>query len=362
MLNMIFNRINFHGHLRLSGVCQKWHNLVQNDVPFMRTVQFQAEKLTKRHKLMRSYRNVFLKNFSWEKINVTNNLQKLLENAERIDFGFGYTERATLNCLMPLCGKVKEIRLYRLSSYYHDKTAFTFEHKLPVRITVNELCSEFLDRFTVIENISGLEIGLNAHAELLEDFMAKHGALVNSFSCIGSGNVGLLSRIETLRLKSLRLYCAGCPDIEKELVREFFEKQAPFIKSFDISRGSMVVFMFDSMRMLLKNLETVRFTLPTNSDLLRLNDLRTLAKLQCLDLGVYQGDGQTYQLNVSELTALSDLRISGSGQLRVFTDQPMNALKKLTVSGLQLDIQTLEQIVQAMPRLKMLDIYSWVRK
>jgi F-box domain len=119
VLSLIFNRINFHGHLRLSGVCQRWNNVVKDDVPFMRTVKFKAASVTGRRSLIRSYRYVVLHNFVKDDISV-GNLEKLTLNAEKIDFGC--TNRATLNCVMPLCVNATEIEL--MSTFNHtDITA-----------------------------------------------------------------------------------------------------------------------------------------------------------------------------------------------------------------------------------------------
>jgi F-box domain len=356
VLNKIFKRINFHGHLRLSGVCKKWHNVVQDDVSFMRTVKFAAGKITKKHKIMRSYRNVLLQDFSKDKIN-EENLQKLLENAEKIDFG--PTTPETLNWCLPLCKNLVEMELNMVA----DNTALTFVHPLPVKIlTTQKISPNVFDRFKTITDISGLVLS----EEPSEDFMVKYGGSVTSLTVIitrrEGGEVATFDhfgRMENFHLRSLCLWTNG--RFEKDSIRSFFGKQAPFVKSFDTKWYYIEDFVFESMWMFLRNLETVKFSFRASQSLC-INDLRALTQLKCLDLEVQIGvsymTDETYHLDIAELITLTELRISCNGGLRISSlHKPVSCIEKLRISCRKFDLIALEQISVSMPGLKVLGIY-----
>jgi F-box domain len=322
VLNKIFKRINFHGHLRLSGVCKKWHNVVQDDATFMRSVKFVPGKITKKRTLLRRYRNVVLHDLSEDKIDARN-LQKLLENAEKIDFG--PTDRYTLNRIIPMCKNLDEMKMHMRA----DNTALTFVHPLPVKISTDQISLDVFDRYKIITNISGLVLSV----EPSEDFMAKHGVSVTSLTVkvTSDATFNNFGRMENFHLSSLSLIgCIG--QFEKYSIRSFFGKQAPFLKTIEIT-GCIEYSMFESMWMLLRNLETAKFSLKISQNL-RLNDLKALTKLKCLDLEVNGGrdnrSNQTdYHLDIAELTTLTELRISCNGVLRIGSlDKPMGAIEK----------------------------------
>jgi hypothetical protein len=359
VFNTIFNRINFHGHLRLAGVCKRWHNLVQNDIAFMRTVRFDASKMfdhvrsychqAQHHQLMRSYRYVTLENFSSPiHVCIVNNLEELFKNTEKIYFGS--TKSSVLDCVIPLCKNLKEIEVYggTRNFFYID---FTFQHSLPIHISsVN--CSPIIDGFDKITQISSFILD----ADPSEKFISKHIDVIKSLRIYRFSNFSLkyLQLLENSQLKSLYFASQFFSHSDKDSVQSFLAKQAPYLESIEID-CSMDDFMFDSMRMFLGNLKIVKFDYYPSLDLC-LNDLKVLTKLQCLDIKIITTHGRSYQLDISDLTSLTDLRISGNSDtlLRITLNKTMEAIEKFTVHCFKLDLEALEQISQIMPNLKML--------
>jgi F-box domain len=340
---MIFNKLNFHGHLRLSGVCKRWNDLVQNDVLFMRTVSFNAKSMDGRHTVMRAYKHVKLGCFRRNNELITDeNLLKLLENVEIIDFC--RTNCFTINRVMRMCTEnVTEIRLSRIKN---TKQAFTFECTWPVTISMSVACMEFLDRFNNIKNISRL--GLSYHDNI--------------------------SQYENVNPQFLRLY--GRPvsqktQAEKDIVHAFFEKQAHSLKAIEVERIDL--FFFNAMRMMLINLETVKLTAYQSYEL-DFSNLKVLPKLKCLDITLVHSIGlDFYCLDVGELTTLAELSINfkfdnyqyraEAPKLQLLSPKrPMNEMMKFEMSNLNVDNELLGRVVQIMPRLKALNMGTWVRK
>jgi hypothetical protein len=347
--------------LRLSGVCKRWNDLVQNDVLFMKTVKFHLCNLDGRSMLMRSYKNIDLGNCAY-KFRVNNciplNSRYLMSIADSIDFGL--VTHAFLNRIMPLCTNVKEIKLENSLYRRANNRALTFEHSVPVEISIRNPCLELFDRFKVITNILQLN-------DTSQDIMAKYGAVITSLNT-STSELQELVQLQDLHLQSLCLTAILYVDTEKNsaIVRTFFEKQALVLTIIKIEYCPEV--LFDAMHMLLKNLETVKISYCQNKHELHFNDLKVLPKLKCLD--VHQVDinsAQYYHLDVSELVTLAELRVSinlnwDAPTLRITSgSEPMVSLKKFCAFNCHIDFETLEQIVQTMPELKTLDVKLSVR-
>jgi hypothetical protein len=315
------------------------------------------------HTLMRSYKNVVFSNSCVDVQDFavfTENRQKLLANVETIDVGS--INRVDMNRIMHLCGNLKEIKLRGIYKYDPE---WTFEHPLPIKISMFYPLKEFLDRFKVITNISGLVMYDTLPSE---EFMAKYGAMINSFAIHLHGPLDAWCRFGNLKLQSVCFLQYKNCKLDGNTVQAFFEKQAPFLKSIEFMRMTDV-FWFDPMRMLLKNLETVKIKFCLAG--LRLNDLKVLPKLKCLELKeMFNNVQEYYHLDVVELIELTELSISNSSvashnvpKLRFATRTlSMNAMEKLEIFHFRLDFETLEQIAQTMPNLKVLDFNILVRK
>jgi hypothetical protein len=364
---MIFNRINFHGHLRLSGVCKRWYNLVQNDLLFMRTVEFQAYKMNETHTLMRTYKSVNVSG-SWRhqcyrpKNNViAENFQKLFKNTETIFIGS--TTRSIMNSVMALCENLREINTCVLLISTDGNTTLTFQHSLPIKICpMSNMSTELLDCFTVIESISSISIFDSPKLEIVDKYGSKTNSLIVNVNTRRQKNslLNQLCRYENLQLQSLRFDNYSNRLFEKGSVHSFFKKQAPFVETIKIE-GKIDTYIFHSILML-NNLQTVKlsFKIDANVDL---NDLKLLTKLKCLEFEIWNDEDHCeYFLDVSELNTLTDLRVSARGRvidiaLQVFPSHlRFRTLENFTVSQFMLDVDSLEQIVRAMPALKVLDI------
>jgi hypothetical protein len=144
-------------------------------------------------------------------------------------------------------------------------------------------------------------------------------------------------------------------------LQPFFEKQAPFLESIDIYDMGNVDW-FDPMRLLLRNLETVKFG--SWNKYLNLNALNILPRLKCLDVSVTMiGFDECYRLGVCELISLTELRISCCSRVKISSQHtPMLKIESFMLSCAQLSLEVLEQLPQIMPRLKKLDIKMTVRK
>jgi hypothetical protein len=329
--------------------------VVQNDVSFMRTVKhhFGCHGDT-----MRSYRFI---HFNADPLQTRQTLVKLLKDVEKIEL-FRYSNHL-LNYLIPMCKNLKEIQLGDLEYRCNGQVALTFEHSLPVKISITQSvteldCVAIFDRFKMVKNISGLVLGKKLPVEL----MAKYSQVVKSLKlCNITRSLDQWCQFENLHLKHLCL-APGC--IEKESIRSFFRLQGPSLESVEFMRELLDDFTFESMKMYLVNLTRVTFSFDSSQNL-RLNDLKVLKKLKYLGIAVKVTDrrSQCYQLDVTELTTLTELHISGSGQLRICSrDQPMVVMVTFVVFHFRLDLEALQQLACAMPRLKFLRIDSSVRK
>jgi plasmid maintenance system antidote protein VapI len=364
---MVFNRINFHGHLRLSGVCKRWLNLVQNDVVFMRSVRFDVRKMKDHHTLVRSYKFVYLNWYGYGRQPdiIPENMQQLLKNAEIIDFGYS-AYPSDLNRIIPFCENAKDIRLGNSTS---DKTVLTFSHPFPVQLSMVKARIEnsmpVLDRFSAITKLSGM---MEIESKSSEEFLAKYAGVTTALAVRLNSSFDKLSQFENLHLESVRLWEYEYARSEKEsvAVQVFFEQQAASLKSIEIV-DIINEYFFDPMRMLLVNLEKVKIRYSTRQNL-RINNLKVLPKLKFLDLAVIvPAESEFYHLDVGELITLNELSISNKlfygphvfQKLRIIShNQPMNMLKKFVILKFNFDHETSEQIVWNMPRLKVLEIIS----
>jgi hypothetical protein len=357
---MIFNRLNFHGHLRMSAVCKKWYNLVLNDILFMRAVKFNAKNLSGSHELLRSYKMVDLRGFQW-KNGIGQNVQELLNSAETIDFGC--ISRNDLNHVMPMCKNLKEIgELYNMENGRGASTPLNFKHPLPTTISMFDHWEEFFECFDVITKISNFHVG-NVPSD---EFMTKYGAMINAVS-IDLADLGALdfwARCEKLQLKFLLLLADSdnsSAELDWDTVRSFFEKQAPSLKTINFHLQRIDEFWFDPALMLLINLETVVVTF-ANDDVPQLNNMKVLPKLRCLMLTVVvKSAGECYELDIVELVTLTELFMESPSHIPAKRPKirmkpqvlPMDAIGKITVSGFRVDGTSLAQIALTMPRLKM---------
>jgi hypothetical protein len=383
ILNIIFNLINFHGHLRLSGVCKHWSNLVGNDSKFMRTVKFKTDLMIPDRKLMRCYKYL---DFNKCRIGLTvvPHVRYLLKNAETIDFG---DNMHIFNRLLPLCENLKEV--LQLGSW----PPLSFEYPLPVKISlfnidgsvqfrlisrlkcigynplmygtidISNIGQETLDCFNVVTSITQLELNTTPSIQ----FMTKYGAVIKSLTISSNVALDYLSQFDNLHLQSMRLKAFSFTrrEITPDTVHSFFEKQAPYLETIEIKDLLIGSIVLNAMTMLLQNLVTVKFN-SVIDPFLNLNDLKVLTKLKCLYVNLkIMKDSDNYHLDVCCLTKLAELHISCSAlynvleprKLRVISQTgPMNSLEKIEISNFCLDWETLEQITQVMPRLKTLDI------
>jgi hypothetical protein len=350
---MIFNRINCHGHLRLSGVCKRWFNLVQNDVPFMRTVKFNASRLNDSQPLMRSYKFVNFDNYRWEN-SIAQNLQDLLNNVETIDFG--YTTDVPLFRILPMCENLKEMCNIHTSHTFYKPT----EHPRPVKISSIIPNEGFLDHFKVITNCSQLHL----IGKPTKGLIAKYGALINSLTiCLAStGSVEYWSQYDKLHLQLQYLCIRDTSDarVATDWIQSFFEKQAPFLKTIEIFFLHNEKTLFDSLCKLL-NLETVILTYVTQENLL--SDLKVLPKLKRLELNLAETErGDYYHLDIVELTTLTEVCITSNTigemsetgpKLNIMSqNRQMEAMEKMKISLFDLDDRNLETIASVMPNLK----------
>jgi hypothetical protein len=377
---MIFNRLNFHGHLRLSGVCTRWKHLIENDFLFMNTVSFVGFSRNSREAngfrfptLLRSYKHIDLRYQDYGgpwKIVFGESFQQLLKTVETIRFGS--STRTIVNLAMPLCLNLKEVQFNRFYNPYddNDDAVLTFNHTLPVKIS-DTTNTEFLDRFDVITEISQMVFDTEPRTAPTEEFIAKYGGVKKSLSVRFDGKLGAWSRFENLQLQYLNLSGPSYRPFDDGLKNEaalqtFFKLQAPFLKAIKIDE-KVSDFAFDPMRMLLRNLE--RIVIAGNLTLeLRLNDLKVLPKLRSLEYTIKESsDDGEYYLDVAELNTLVELRIEMSRHLVpgpilhiVSGNQPLDAMLKFDIRQFQFDIMTLEQIAQTMPQLKKLTFKSFV--
>jgi hypothetical protein len=188
-------------------------------------------------------------------------------------------------------------------------------------------------------------------------FMAKYGGVINS--------------LPLDHLSFHRLMNASQPTEKgRTTLASFFKKQAPYLISINFHEMD---FVFDPMRMLLRNLESVQIRetiCRTDLNVLRFNDLKVLPKLKCLKLEISDESSrfrsEEYNLNVGELATLKELKVTivlswGTDKTVpefcvVVPAQPLDGMESLHVSGADLGFSALEQIVQTMPNLKKLKI------
>jgi hypothetical protein len=358
---MIFNGVNFHGHLRLSSVCKRWHNLVRNDIGFMRSIKFHAQRLQHHDILARSYKSIDLSGYAWCYSGIPANLQKQLKDVETLDFGY-YVTTSTLNCVIPLCKSLKEVRMTKW--YPSHQPPVTFRHPLPVRIVMMEPCIEFLDHLNVITELANMRL----ENVPTPNFVAKYGSAITSLDIRLNKAFDNLVQFENLHLQSVRIieFYDNVP-VNPDALRAFFKKQAPSLKSLhldDISDSDW----FDEIT-ILKKLETLKFTCNVNhweqSQRFHLDDLRELKNLQSLDIDLEEDSfgGDAYELDIYELTTLTDFRIHGDFRFKIYTvGQPMIAMRKIDISCGGMKLDELERLVRLMPELKVFGIKIWVRK
>jgi F-box domain len=372
LLTIIFNRINFEDHLRLSGVCKRWNDVVQTDVLFMRTVKFNAAGLVNRQTLMRTYKYVEFRVMKpWlhiidylSDIN-TENLQLLLKNAETVDIG--NIKLANLDSIMHLCSSsLKVVKVNEILAY---STAWTFEHQTPVEVFMKEPCTGFLDHFKVITGI----IGLVCSSSPPETFMTKYSALIKSLRINLDHSLDPWCQFENLKLEFLYLRTPDTSGLNQNSVYSFFKKQAPSLKAIKIKNDFFVdapkTFWFDPMRIFLGNLESVVLK-NVCLDEICLNDLETLPKLKYLRLivRILDYEYEHFYLNIMKLLSLTEFIIINSSvdyrhapKLRLMPNLPMTAMVKIKIFNFRMDFETFRQIAQSMPDLKELDFNVLVK-
>jgi hypothetical protein len=350
VLNLIFNRLKFHGHLRLSCVCQRFLRLIENDVAFMRTVQFRVGVVQFRQlaqnpgsKVIRTYTNVAM--IRCNIFGVWPNLEwQLLGNVESLTLDHcSFRDRNVFVSFLEHCKLLKtvETEYVRFQSYLYEPIDMI---QNPVSIVFTYLPNwKLLECFTSIKQIHV------KHWECwkIQDkirILSQHPAAISSLD---------ISRCD---MEFFQL-CVNLPELKLEhLYTEYNEKivhMEQLVQLFAKQKSSLTSMKFFVDQLLLdaicSHLVNLKILVLVTSTKIRLNDLKVLPRLNSLTVEelVYRDDSD---INIEELLNLDHLDLVINSPRKITVKQPLLKLKKLKLT-VPFDNQLFAKIATMLPNL-----------
>jgi F-box domain len=357
---LIFNRLNFHGHLRLSCVCRRFLQLIDSDVVFMRTVNFKPDLYELQSLLdnnsttnvMHIFRTVTLLNyfsetsqFEW---NVLENVENLYLNKCR------FRDKIEIVALLNRCKRlrtvdIKEIEYNMIADYDCLEPIEKFQS--PVSVVI-DYPYKLLNVFQKILKVDFVRY--YNHKEM-ERFLSQHAAIVCSLDIyynVSAEFLQFLANTPELKLKHMEIYLF---DLEnKEQIAQIFARQRLCLTSLS-TLGHTDHHLLDAIRFNLINLETLEIEVLCLDDV-RLNDLKVLPRLKSVVVIFDQISG-IYKFDIEELFSLEELKLktptTSYVQFKLAMTSPMLTLNKFELA-IPVERKLLEQIVTLFPNLKSL--------
>jgi hypothetical protein len=363
---LIFNRLNFHGHLRLSSVCRRFLEVIENDVKFMRTVNFRAVQIAMRKhtntihgKLMRAYRTVTLWHYK-NVVDLTDLEQAMLKDVESLNLcTCSFRDTAELVSVLKHCKHLKTVlfnsrRIKNLTANPPKET-----YSSPVSIVIDIPVCQALNCFT---NISQIHVRDWNYWETqdISRFLSEYSAIVSSMDIYERDSddyLQLLVQKPELKLKHINMFFYDPKHVEPKA--QLFAHQRTYLTSL-AARGFMNQQLFDAIHSNLVNLEALDLQIkyPKN---VRLNDLKVLTKLKSLTVSFREFQDEN-DLDISGLVSLEQLKLSISLLRRPFKlvlKQPLLKLKKLELR-FPVDKQLFGQMATMFPNLRNLELRFYV--
>jgi hypothetical protein len=363
VLNLIFNRLNFHGHLRLSIVCRRFLQLIANDVTFMRTVNFQAfqtpiRELPIQAKLFRTYRTVTMSSYdSFEEF--TGLELDLLENAETLNFcSCNFQDTAELVSVLAHCKRLQTVLINsrRIKNFV---TGPIENFQSPVSIVIDTPNCQSLSCFAEIQQIRVRDWD-NWTMQGMARFLSQHAAALSVMDIYDRDTdefLQLLVKTPQLKLKHVNMYFYEPKHLAQKA--QLFALQGASLTSL-VAQGSMDQQLFEAICKHLVNLESLDLQV-THLNNVRLSDLQVLPKLKSLAVS-FHGFEEEYDLDLGGLTGLEQLKLS-IGPLgkhfKLALRRPMLTLKKLELK-FPVDKQLFGQIATVFPNLTHLELRFYV--
>jgi hypothetical protein len=340
MLTAIFDRLKFRENLKCSLVCKRWHNVVNNNTQFMRTVRLRLyhNDLQYLHNmaatLTRDYRNLIIKKHT--KFNDLTDIKiSLFKKAENIWFICCiFQDFMEFKKVLDCCQNANEFFLYGIRfkninciPEEESKNKEGNEMVRPVKCTIESTDWRALQCFNNIYELDVIrEDNVRSPSVREKLFLFENYAhTIKSIHLNEWTNAELLLLLKKGQLRSISSY------VDDEI----------FLK-----------FVLDDICQHLHNLETFN-CLTKNLNYVNFNKLKKLKKLRSLFLTTY-GNGDIFELDITELTLTelkmrilySDLKI-----LKKFSQPAMTSMKRLQILNTTLDQQAHNAIISLMPNL-----------
>jgi hypothetical protein len=365
VLNLIFNRLNFHGHLRLSLVCRRFLKVIENDVLFMRTVKFKAYQSGLQWsqnppaKLMRKYKVVDLIGYS--RFEELADLE-MVECVETLNFKECYFHNPSeFVSFLKHCKQLKSVGIEILVFDFEDDASEPMEKfQSPVTIATGACSYAILNCF---ENILQICVSwvqylatqefarcLNQHAEVFVSIkLFEH-----DFEQIAEQLVG----IPKLELKRMDLSF----ETQRNLMAtaQLFAHQSSSLTTL-LLEGNIQQPIIDLICSNLVNLEQITLVTMNPISNISWNQLKDLPKLKSLSVNFCHSVSD-FVVDFGEMLSLEQLDLVASysfRDLKLVWKGPNKTLKKLKL-GLLIDNHILGQIAEVFPNLTDLDLSGYV--
>jgi hypothetical protein len=381
ILTTIFDRLKFYGNLRCSLVCKRWFNVVNKNVEFMRTVNFQPREenlldlqTTNTSVLTRDYRTLLLYMYS-EFSDLTNLHISLLKKAEYIKlWRCKFQDFLEFKKFVDCCPNAKEFFLHAIEfdelKDIEKETRITEDItsgmvRPVVKCTLNYTSWRVLQCFDnvhelVVEDEEVYDRRQSGAEKLL--FIENYASALVSIDLFDwtSDELLLLSTKSQLKLKVI---CATeqLPLDTLEILKHLFIKQHSTITACSVSQ-KIPIDMFDDICEYLHNLETFECTI-TNDAPPNFNNLKKLKKLRSLSLNNNRRRAEILELDIGDLP-LTEFKLSGDhAHLKIvlsLSKLTMPSVKKLHIVDTYLEQEAFKALITLMPNLEYLSLYFHV--
>jgi hypothetical protein len=360
VLSLIFNQLNFHGHLRLSRVCRRFLRVIGNDAKFMRSVHFWASPSTIHtlsHKLMRTYKTVSLSDYdSFEELS---DLElALIENVETLRFqNCSFRDTSEFVSVLKHCKQLKTVVVG--NQLFVDLETEPMEKiQTPVSLAIE---SPYCKSWTCFGNISKISVRnwtlsdmennlrlLSQHARVITTIFASH----DDFDAFSEQSF----KTPELQLTEAHLLI---DDENNAHAARFLAHHRTSLMQLSV-QGSIQQQMMDAIFSNLVGLEILDLFFDDES-IVRLSDLKNLPKLKKLTAS-FRNYNIDFEQDIGELLSLEQFKLKFTNELGKFklaTRRPNVTLKMLEL-GFLVDRQLLGQIAEVCPNLIHLKLSSCV--
>jgi hypothetical protein len=348
--------------LRLSLVCRRFFQVIENDKLFMQTVKFRACHAVMRQlwpnphaRLIRTYETVSFSSYDYFQEFTPLELA-LIENVKIFQFSScKFPDTNELVLILKRCKQLKTVDI-AWSTFEAEENEPMEKFENPVSLVID---SPFCKSWTCFANISHISVRdwHSSRQVELANFLSQHAGVIRSMFMVENGfdkiSQLLFSRPE-IKLEQIDLHFETQEFVTD--VTRFLAHQSTSLRTLWVE-NNLQQQMFNAICLNLVNLETLNLELIKDAYNIRLSDLKALPRLKKLALNFWESALIDFELDLGALLSLEQLKLTYSG-FRVFklaAERSIVTLKKLELN-IPVESHIWGQLATIFPNLRNLNL------